>query len=106
MSLFPSIIFFVPFPLSLCVESTPYVLSLRMMVFFYDLVTTDWILDNSLCENQSINHSIIRNITILYLVKISTFFYVSNRSVGTFYRVILFSTCLCFSLRIFKIDVL
>ena len=44
---------FVPFPLSLCMRSTPYVLSFRMM-FFY-LVTTSWIFDISLCEN-SINH--------------------------------------------------
>ena len=48
--------FFVPlFPLSLCMESTSYVLSFRM-VFFY-LVTTDWIFDILLCEN-SINQSI------------------------------------------------
>ena len=37
MSLFPSIIiiylFFVPFPLSLCIESTSYVLSFRMVFF-------------------------------------------------------------------------
>ena len=58
MSPFPSIfVFFVPFPLSLCMESTSYVLSFRM-VFCY-LVTTGWIFDISLCENlinQSINH--------------------------------------------------
>ena len=53
VSLFPSI-FFVPFPLSLCMESTSYVLSFRM-VFSY-LVTTGWIFDISLCEN-SINQS-------------------------------------------------
>ena len=46
--------FFVPFPLSLCKESTSYVISSRM-VFFY-LVTTGWIFDISLCEN-SINQS-------------------------------------------------
>ena len=45
MSLFPSI-FFVPFPLSLCMESTSYVLSFRI-VFLY-LVTTGWIFDISL----------------------------------------------------------
>ena len=75
MSLFPSIIFFVPFPFSLCVESTPYVLSLPMMVFFYDLVTTDWILDNSLCENQSINHSIIIKVYSLELLTQETLQY-------------------------------
>ena len=49
MSLFPSIFFiFVPFPLSLCMESTSYVLSFRI-VFFY-LVTTGWIFYISLCE--------------------------------------------------------
>ena len=48
-------LFFVPFPLSLCMESTSYVLSFRM-VFSY-LVTTDWIFGISLCEN-SINQSI------------------------------------------------
>ena len=42
---FPSV-FNVPFPLSLCMESTSYVLSFRM-VFFY-LVTTGWIFDISL----------------------------------------------------------
>ena len=42
------------FPLSLCMESTSYVLSYRM-VFFY-LVTTCWIFYISLCEN-SINQS-------------------------------------------------
>ena len=49
-------VFFVSFPLSLCMESTSYVLSFRM-VFFY-LVTTGWIFYSSLCENlinQSIN---------------------------------------------------
>ena len=46
--------FFVPLPLSLCMESTSYVLSFRM-VFFY-LGTSGWIFDSSLCEN-SINQS-------------------------------------------------
>ena len=46
--------FFVPFSLSLCMESTSYVLSFRM-VFFY-LVTTGWIFYISLCEN-SINQN-------------------------------------------------
>ena len=41
---------FVPFPLSLCMETTSYVLSFRM-VFFY-LVTTGWIFYISLCENS------------------------------------------------------
>ena len=48
LSLFPSF-FFVPFPLSLCIESTSYVLSFRM-VFFY-LMTTGWVFYISLCEN-------------------------------------------------------
>ena len=51
MSLFPNI-FFVPFPLSVCIGSTSYVLYFRM-VFFY-LVTTGWIFDISLCENAII----------------------------------------------------
>ena len=45
-------VFFVPLPFSLCMESTSYVLSFRM-VFFY-LVTTGWIFDISLCENSII----------------------------------------------------
>ena len=48
MSLFFEYVF-VPFPLSLCMESTSYVLSFRM-VFFY-LVTSGWIFDISLCKN-------------------------------------------------------
>ena len=48
-------VFFVPFPLSLCMESTSYVLSFRMVLFY--VVTTGWIFDISLCEN-SINQSI------------------------------------------------
>ena len=43
-------VFFVLFPLSLCMESTSYVLSFRM-VFFY-LVTTGWIFDISLYKNS------------------------------------------------------
>ena len=53
-------VFFVPLPFSLCMDSSSYVLSFRM-VFFY-LVTTDWIFDISLCGNsisQSVNQSII-----------------------------------------------
>ena len=45
------------FPVSLCMESTSYVLSFRMVLSY--LVTTGWIFDISLCENssnQSINH--------------------------------------------------
>ena len=42
--------FLVPFSLSLCMESTSYVLSFRM-VFFY-LVTMCWIFDINLCENS------------------------------------------------------
>ena len=48
MSIFPSI-FCTNSPLSLCMESTSYVLSFRMVCFY--LVTTGWILDISLCEN-------------------------------------------------------
>ena len=45
--------FFVPFPLSLCMESTSYVLSFRMVFFvFFYLVTTGWIFDISLCHNS------------------------------------------------------
>ena len=47
MSLFRSI--FVPLPFSLCMESTSYVFSFRV-VFIY-LVTTGWIFNLSLCEN-------------------------------------------------------
>ena len=43
-------VFFVPFPLSLCMETTSYVLSSRK-VFFY-LVTTGWSFDISLCKNS------------------------------------------------------
>ena len=42
-------VFFVPFLLSLCVESTSYVIPFRMVCFY--LVTTTWIFDISLCEN-------------------------------------------------------
>ena len=49
-------IIFVPFSLSLCMESASYVFSYRMV--FFHLVTTGWIFDISLlCEN-SINQSI------------------------------------------------
>ena len=49
-------VFFVPFPLSLCMESTSYVLSFRM-VFFY-LVATGWIFDISIYVRiQSTNQS-------------------------------------------------
>ena len=41
----------VSLPLPLYMESTSYVLSFRMMVFFY-LVTTGWILTSYLCENS------------------------------------------------------
>ena len=53
-------VFFVPLPFSLCMESTSYVLSFRM-VFFY-LVTTGWIfyIISLLCEIQSINASLLR----------------------------------------------
>ena len=63
-------VFFVPFPLSLCMESTYYVLSFRM-VFFY-LVTTGWIFYISLCKNsinQSINQHRLRYIvSVLFLL--------------------------------------
>ena len=44
---------FVPFPLSLCTESTSYVLSFRI-VFFY-VVTTGWVFDiiSLLCESSA-----------------------------------------------------
>ena len=48
-------VFFVPYPLSLCIESTSNVLSFRM-VFFY-LVTTGWIFDIGLCEISIKNQS-------------------------------------------------
>ena len=48
--------FVVPFPLSLCMESTSYVLSF-MSVFFY-LVTTSWIFDVTLCENSIIQSNV------------------------------------------------
>ena len=55
MSLFPSI--FVPLTFSLCMESTSYVLSFRMVFFpfewcFSTFVTTGWIFDISLCEKS------------------------------------------------------
>ena len=62
MSLFPSI-FLYQLPFSLCMESTLYVLSYRMVLSY--LVTTGWIFDISLCENsinqfdQSINKSAV-----------------------------------------------
>ena len=56
MSFFPIRVFFVPLPFSLCMESTPYVLSFRM-VFFY-LVTTGWIIDISSYKNSDIKNSI------------------------------------------------
>ena len=47
--------FFVPLPFSFCMESTSYVFSFRMVVFY--VVSTGWIFDISLlCEN-SINQS-------------------------------------------------
>ena len=47
--------FFVAFPLSLCMESTSYVLSFRMA--FFHLVTTGWIFYLSLLFENSINQS-------------------------------------------------
>ena len=50
-------VLFVPLPVFLCMESTPYVFSFRM-VFFY-LMTTGWIIDISLlCKNSDIKNSI------------------------------------------------
>ena len=47
---------FVPFPLFLCMESTPYyVLSFRIMVFFY-LVTTGWMFDLTYVRVPTITH--------------------------------------------------
>ena len=43
-------LFFAPFSLSLCMESTSYVLSFRMVSFY--LVITGWIFYISLCENS------------------------------------------------------
>ena len=42
-------VFFVPLPFSLCMESASYVLSFRMVFFYF--VTTGWIFDISLCDN-------------------------------------------------------
>ena len=82
MSLFPSI--FVPLPLSLCMESTSYVLSFRM-VFFY-LVTTVWMFDISslLCESpiNSINQSIPVSRTCWIVSKISTMMVVLSAPVS------------------------
>ena len=58
LSLFPSIYFIsVPFLLPLGIESTSYILSFRMVLFY--LVTTGWIFDISLnyVRIQSINQS-------------------------------------------------
>ena len=60
MSLFPS--FFVPLPLSLCMERTSDVFPFRVVFFYQYLVTTGWIFGISLlCEN-SINQSIHQSI--------------------------------------------
>ena len=48
-------VLFVPFPLSLCMQSTSYVLFFRVVCSY--LVTTGWIFFISLCEN-SINQPI------------------------------------------------
>ena len=48
-------VFFVPFPLSLCMESTSYALSFPM-VFFY-LVNTGWIFDISIKDVLETNSS-------------------------------------------------
>ena len=52
-------VFVVPFPLSLCMESTSYVLSFRTVLFY--LVTTGWSfgIKSLLCKN-SINQSILK----------------------------------------------
>ena len=48
--------FLYDFRFSWCVESTPYVLSFRM-VFFYLVTSTGWIFDVSYVRNHSINQS-------------------------------------------------
>ena len=58
-------VFFVPFTLSLCMESASYVLSFRM-VFFY-LVTTGWIFDISLCDNSISSIKQPSNILFYYI---------------------------------------
>ena len=50
-------VFFVPFPLSLCMESRSYVLSFQM--FFFYLVTTGWIFYISYVRTQSTNQDVI-----------------------------------------------
>ena len=54
ISLFPSIIF-VPLPFYLCMESTSYVFSFRMVSFY--LETMGWVFYISLCD-YSINQSV------------------------------------------------
>ena len=57
MSLFPSICF-VPFPLSLCMESTSYVLSFRMVFFLPWDHGLNFLHQLMLEFNQSVNHII------------------------------------------------
>ena len=73
MSLFPSP-FFVPFPLSLCMENTSYVLSFRM-VFFY-VMTTGWIFYISLCANSIKNQNQINAVfdNTVYTVTSSSYY--------------------------------
>ena len=61
-----NLVFLVPLPFSLCMESASYVLSFRMM-FFYS-VTTDWIFYISLCDNsidQSNNQPFFAECTVI-----------------------------------------
>ena len=52
--------FFVPFPLSLCMDSTSYVLSFRMVFFYF--VTTGWVLTSANVRIQSIKQkNIVRS---------------------------------------------
>ena len=64
-------VFFVRFPIFHCMESTPYVLSFRM-VFFY-LVTTGWIFYISLlCENSTNRKSKLSSQAISFQLKSCT----------------------------------
>ena len=71
--------FFVPFPIPLCMESTPYVLSFRMVFLYF--VTTGWIFYIILTvriqsiksiiiiirNNKSLNTPSLRTMTYLFL---------------------------------------
>ena len=74
-------VFLVPCPLSLCMESTSYVLFFRIM-FFY-IVTTDWSFDISLRESST-NQSINQSINLLY-APCSVFFFFLQMNVPHFF---------------------